>query len=179
MVAAPHCQTARGLVRMNYAPVLMTPDRRSEPVMELRRDDFLLSTDPRRLDLAVIHGFLRESYWAKGIPRETVARSLANSWCVGIYRCGQQVAFARVISDFATYAYLADVFVLPSFRGRGLGKWMIESILDHPRLQRLRRWSLVTGDAHGLYAQFGFTSPKWPETYMERYDADVYERGQA
>lgn len=147
--------------------------------MELCQGDFLLSTDPRRLDLAVIHGFLRESYWAKGIPQETVARSVANSLCVGVYRNGRQVAFARVISDFATYAYIADVFVLPSFRGRGLGKWMIESILAHPRLQRLRRWSLVTDDAHGLYAQFGFTSPKWPERYMERYDGDVYEPGQA
>jgi GNAT superfamily N-acetyltransferase len=151
----------------------------SEPVIELRKDNFLLSTDPRRLDLAVIHGFLCESYWAKGIPRETVARSVVNSLCFGVYDGGRQVAFARVISDFATYAYLADVFVLEPFRGRGLGKWMLQSIVDHPRLQRLRRWSLVTEGAHGLYAQFGFTPTQWPERYMERYDADVYEHARA
>jgi N-acetylglutamate synthase-like GNAT family acetyltransferase len=155
----------------------MMASRRLEPVIELRKDRFLLSTDPERLDLAVIHGFLEESYWAKGIPREMVARSIANSLCFGVYSEGQQVAFARVISDFATYAYVADVFVLVPFRGRGLGKWMMESILQHPRLQQLRRWSLVTKDAQGLYAQFGFRPLKRPERYMERYDADVYQRG--
>jgi GNAT superfamily N-acetyltransferase len=156
----------------------MMASRPWEPVIELRKDHFLLSTDPERLDLAVIHGFLEESYWAKGIPAEIVARSIANSLCFGVYSDGRQVAFARVISDFATYAYVADVFVLLPFRGRGLGKWMMESILQHPRLQQLRRWSLVTKDAHGLYAQFGFKPPKRPEGYMERYDADVYQRGE-
>jgi GNAT superfamily N-acetyltransferase len=149
-----------------------------EPVIELRKDHFLLSTDPERLDLAVIHGFLGDSYWAKGIPREIVVRSIANSLCFGVYSDGQQVAFARVISDFATYAYVADVFVLVPFRGRGLGKWMMESILEHPRLQQLRRWSLVTRDAHGLYAQFGFIPLRRPEGYMERYDEDLYQRGE-
>ncbi|HXX28843.1 MAG TPA: GNAT family N-acetyltransferase [Terriglobales bacterium] len=156
----------------------MMANRPWEPVIELEKDHFLLSTDPERLDLAVIHGFLGESYWAKGIPREMVARSIANSLCFGVYSDGRQVAFARVISDFATYAYVADVFVLMPFRGRGLGKWMMESILQHPRLQQLRRWSLVTEDAHGLYAQFGFTPPKRPEAYMERYDEDLYQRGE-
>jgi len=156
----------------------MMANRPWEPVIELEKDHFLLSTDPERLDLAVIHGFLGESYWAKGIPREMVARSIANSLCFGVYSDGRQVAFARVISDFATYAYVADVFVLMPFRGRGLGKWMMESILQHPRLQQLRRWSLVTKDAHGLYAQFGFTAPKRPEGYMERYDEDLYQRGE-
>jgi len=156
----------------------MIANRPWEPVIELEKDHFLLSTDPERLDLAVIHGFLGESYWAKGIPREMVARSIANSLCFGVYSDGRQVAFARVISDFATYAYVADVFVLMPFRGRGLGKWMMESILQHPRLQQLRRWSLVTEDAHGLYAQFGFTPPKRPEAYMERYDEDLYQRGE-
>jgi GNAT superfamily N-acetyltransferase len=155
----------------------MMANRPWEPVIELEKDHFLLSTDPERLDLAVIHGFLGKSYWAKGIPRETVARSIANSLCFGVYWDGRQVAFARVISDFATYAYVADVFVLMPFRGRGLGKWMMESILQHPRLQQLRRWSLVTKDAHGLYAQLGFTPLKRPEGYMERYDEDVYQRG--
>jgi len=156
----------------------MMANRPWEPVIELEKDHFLLSTDPERLDLAVIHAFLGESYWAKGIPREMVARSIANSLCFGVYSDGRQVAFARVISDFATYAYVADVFVLMPFRGRGLGKWMMESILQHPRLQQLRRWSLVTEDAHGLYAQFGFTPPKRPEAYMERYDEDLYQRGE-
>jgi GNAT superfamily N-acetyltransferase len=154
----------------------MMASRPWEPVIELRKDKFLLSTDPKRLDLAVIHGFLGASYWAKGIPRELVARSIANSLCFGVYSDGKQVGFARVISDFATYAYIADVFVLGPFRGRGLGKWMLASILEHPRLQQLRRWNLVTNDAHGLYAQFGFSAPKWPENYMERYDEDVYQR---
>ena len=116
----------------------------------------MLSTDRERLDLDVIHGFLTECYWAKGISREIVARSMENSLCFGIYSRNQQVGFARVISDFATYAYIADVFVLDAYRGRGLGKWLMECIMQHPRLQGLRRWSLVTDDAHGLYAKFGF-----------------------
>ena len=154
----------------------MMASRPWEPVIELRRENFLLSTDPERLDLAVIHAFLSGSYWAKGIPRELVARSIQNSLCFGVYSDGQQVGFARVISDFATYAYVADVFVLAPFRGQGLGKWIMESILAHPRLEQLRRWNLVTKDAHGLYEQFGFRAPKRPENYMERYDEDVYER---
>ena len=136
----------------------------------------MLSTDRERLDLDVIHGFLTECYWAKGISREIVARSIENSLCFGIYAGNQQAGFARVISDFATYAYIADVFVLDTYRGRGLGKWLMECIMQHPRLQGLRRWSLVTGDAHGLYAKSGFTAPKWPEIYMERYDEEIYQR---
>jgi GNAT superfamily N-acetyltransferase len=148
----------------------MMANRPWEPVLEAEKDHFLLSTDPVRLDLGVIHGFLGE---AKGIPREMVDRSIANSLCFGVDSDGRQVALARVISDFATYAYVADVFVLMPFRGRGLGRWMMESILRHPRLQQLRRWSLVTKDAHGPYAQFGFTPPKRPEGYLQRYDEDV------
>jgi GNAT superfamily N-acetyltransferase len=153
----------------------MTPVSQSDRVIENRRGEFLLSTDPERLDLNLIHRFLTECYWAKGIPFEVVARSLQNSLCFGVYAHGKQVGFARVISDFATYAYIGDVFVLESFRGRGLGKWMMESIMRHPRLQGLRRWSLVTNDAHELYAKFGFTPPKWPEIYMEIYHAGVYQ----
>jgi GNAT superfamily N-acetyltransferase len=145
------------------------------PVVEQRKGEFLLSTDPERLDLGEIHAFLTNSYWAKGIPREVVARSIKNSLCFGIYSEGKQVGFARVISDFATYAYIGDVFVLHSFRGRGLGKWMMECIMKHPLLQGLRRWSLATRDAHDLYAKFGFARPKRPEIYMEIYHADIYQ----
>lgn len=135
----------------------------------------MISTDRGRLDLGVVHGFLTNCYWAKGIPREIVVRSIENALCFGIYaENGGQVGFARVISDFATYAYIGDVFVLESHRGRGLGKWLMECIMQHPALQGLRRWSLVTGDAHGLYAQFGFRPLASPEKYMEFYNEDVY-----
>jgi N-acetylglutamate synthase-like GNAT family acetyltransferase len=135
----------------------------------------LLSTDRDRLDLNVIHGFLASSYWAKGIPRELVARSIQNSLCFGVYKEAQQVGFARVISDFATFAYIADVFVIESYRGHRLGKWMMEVIMRHPRLQGLRRWTLATRDAHPLYAQFGFMLLKKPENFMELNDPNVYQ----
>jgi GNAT superfamily N-acetyltransferase len=145
-------------------------------VTESRRGEFLVSTDPARLDLDVIHGFLTNCYWANGIPREVVARSIKHSLCFGIYDgSGAQVGFARVISDFATVAYLGDVFVLKSHRGRRLSTWMMECIIQHPRLQGLRRWILLTRDAHGLYEKFGFTPLKAPERYMELHRADRYE----
>jgi GNAT superfamily N-acetyltransferase len=152
------------------------PITQSEQVIEYRKGDFQLSTDRERLDLDVIHRFLTDCYWAKGISRELVARSIENSLCFGVYAGGKQVGFARVISDFATYAYLGDVFILDSFRGQGLGKWIMECIMRHPRLQGLRRWTLLTRDAHGLYSQFGFTSLKTPERYMELHDPEVYQR---
>jgi GNAT superfamily N-acetyltransferase len=137
-----------------------------EAVVNYRRGEFLISTDPARLDLDVIHGFLTNCYWAKGIPKDVVVRSIEHSLCFGIYdSSGVQVGFARVISDFATIAYLGDVFVLASHRGRGLSKWMMECIMQHPRLQGLRRWLLLTRDAHGLYTNFGFTPVKAPERY--------------
>jgi GNAT superfamily N-acetyltransferase len=144
--------------------------------IEERRGEFLLSTDRDRLDLDVIHGFLTSSYWAKGIPREIVVRSIQHSLCFGVYKQAQQVGFARVISDFATYAYIGDVFVLEAFRGRGLGKWMMEAIMRHPKLQGLRRWTLATRDAHPLYAQFGFTPLKQPGNFMEWHDPNVYQQ---
>jgi GNAT superfamily N-acetyltransferase len=148
----------------------------SEAVMEYRRGEFLVSTDPERLSLDVVHGFLTNCYWAKGIPREVVARSIERALCFGIYaESGAQVGFARVISDFATIAYIGDVFVLESHRGRGLGKWLMQCITQHPSLQNLRRWILTTRDAHGLYAQFGFTPVKAPERFMELHQPDVYE----
>ncbi|MGP0020112.1 MAG: GNAT family N-acetyltransferase [Candidatus Sulfotelmatobacter sp.] len=148
----------------------------SETIFENRRGEFLISTDAARLDLDVIHGFLTNCYWAKGIPREVVVRSVEHSLCFGVYDGdGAQVGFARVVGDFATVAYLGDVFVLESHRGRGLSKWLMECIVRHPALQNLRRWILLTRDAHGLYAQFGFTPVKSPECYMELHRPDVYE----
>jgi GNAT superfamily N-acetyltransferase len=126
-----------------------------------------VSTDPARIDLDVVHGFLTTSYWAAGIPRELVERSIRNSICFGAYVEGRQVGFARVISDRATFAYVCDVFALPSHRGRGVGKRIMAAIRAHPELQGLRRWTLATRDAHGLYRQFGFTGPRHPERMME------------
>jgi len=146
-----------------------------EAVMEYRRGEFLISTDRERLNLDVVHGFLTNCYWAKGIPRETVARSIEHSLCFGIYDVhGAQVGFARVVSDFATVAYLGDVFVIESHRGRRLSKWLMQCIVQHPALQNLRRWILLTRDAHALYSQFGFTPVKAPERYMELHRPDVY-----
>jgi GNAT superfamily N-acetyltransferase len=145
-------------------------------VVEYRRGEFLISTRRERLNLDVIHGFLTNCYWANGIPREVVARSIQHSLCFGIYEgTGAQVGFARVVSDFATVAYLGDVFVLESHRGRGLSKWLMECVIQHPALENLRRWILLTRDAHGLYSQFGFTPVKAPERYMELHRPNVYE----
>jgi GNAT superfamily N-acetyltransferase len=143
---------------------------------EYHKGEFTVSTDRARIELEVVHGFLTECYWAKGISRDVVARSIENSLCFGVYAEGKQVGFARVISDFATFAYIGDVFVLESFRGRGLGKWLMECIIKHPRLQGLRRWSLVTRDGHGLYSQFGFEPLKKPRNYMELHRPDVYQQ---
>jgi GNAT superfamily N-acetyltransferase len=157
----------------------MAPVPAADPdaVMEYHRREFVISTSRERLNLDTIHGFLTNCYWAKGIPREVVACSIVNSLCFGIYDgSGAQVGFARVISDFATVAYLGDVFVLESHRGRGLGKWLMECVIKHPALQNLRRWILFTRDAHELYSRFGFTRVKDPERYMELHCANVYDR---
>ena len=157
-----------------YSAQIADPDG----VIEHRRGEYLISTERSRLDLDVIHGFLTNCYWAKGIPRETVARSIEHSLCFGIYDgSGSQVGFARVISDFATIAYLGDVFVLDSHRGRGLSRWLLECIMQHPALQGMRRWILLTRDAHGLYSKFGFTPLKSVGSYMELHRPDVYESG--
>lgn len=145
-------------------------------VREWHCREFLVSTDRARLDLDVIHEFLTNSYWAKGIPRDTVSRSLEQSLCFGIYDgSGSQVGFARVVTDLATVAYLGDVFVLEEHRGQGLGKFLMQCIMRHPALQGLRRWILLTRDAHALYKQFGFTPLKSAERYMELHSPDVYE----
>lgn len=134
-----------------------------------------ISTDRARLDLGLIHRYLcEESYWAKGIPRELVERSIAHSLCFGAYDGSAQVAFARVITDYATFAYVADVFVLPSHRRRGVSKAIMRAIREHPELQRLRRWHLVTRDAHGLYEQFGFRAVATRARHMESVTPDAY-----
>jgi GNAT superfamily N-acetyltransferase len=144
--------------------------------VEARRGEFLISTSRDRLNLNVIHHFLTNCYWAKGISREVVARSIEHALCFGIYEEERaQVGFARVISDFATIAYVGDVFVLETHRGRGLGKWLMQCITQHPALQNLRRWILTTRDAHALYSQVGFTPVKFPERYMELHRPNVYE----
>ncbi|HEY7403576.1 MAG TPA: GNAT family N-acetyltransferase [Candidatus Angelobacter sp.] len=140
------------------------------------KGEFEISTDPTLIDLPAVHDYLTNSYWAKGIPVETVQRSIANSLCFGIYQEGRQVGFARVVSDQATFAYLADVLVLEPYRGRGLSKWLMECILSHPDLQGLRRWMLDTRDAHALYQQYGFTHLKAPERWMEIHSPDIYAK---
>jgi N-acetylglutamate synthase-like GNAT family acetyltransferase len=138
---------------------------------------FVICDDPARLDLDVIHGFLSQSYWAQAIPRETVSRSIAGSLPFGVYaKAGGQVGFARVVTDCATFAYLADVFVCDPYRGRGISKWLMQVISAHPKLQGLRRWMLVTRDAQGLYAGCGFTALAKPERVMERVDPEIYMR---
>lgn len=144
--------------------------------MEWRRGDYVVSDDRWRVDREVVHRFLADCYWASGIPREVVERSIRHSLCFGVYHAGAQVGFGRVITDRATFAYLADVFVLEAHRGRGLSKFMMECVVGHPELQGLRRFLLGTADAHGLYARFGFAAPRRPEIWMEKHDADAYAR---
>ncbi|HXG92120.1 MAG TPA: GNAT family N-acetyltransferase [Blastocatellia bacterium] len=141
---------------------------------EWTRGEYTISTETERLDLDAIHRFLTISYWAAGVPMDVVRRSVENSLPFGIYKGALLVGFARVISDYATFAYLADVFVLEEFRGEGLGKWLVEVIASHPQLQGLRRWILATRDAHELYRKVGFTELKQPERWMEKHDPDFY-----
>jgi GNAT superfamily N-acetyltransferase len=142
------------------------------------RDEYRVSSAHADVDLDVVHGFLSQSYWGKGIPRATVERAVANSICFSALRVddGRQVGFARVATDRATFAYLADVFILPGHRGRGLSDRLMEAVTAHSELQGLRRWVLITRDAHGLYAKHGFKPLAAPDRYMELWDPDVYAR---
>ena len=145
--------------------------------MEITHGTYLISDDPSRLHVDAVHAYLTTSYWATGIPRETVARSLENSFCLGIYAAdGSQVGLVRVITDYATFAYLCDVYVVDAHQKHGLGKAAIKATMEHPRLQNLRRFNLVTRDAHGLYERHSFRSLAHPERYMEKLDPDVYRR---
>ena len=144
---------------------------------EWQRGEYSISTDRNRLDIRVIHDFIsNQSYWAQGRPLETVQRSLDNSLNFGLHENDRQIGFARVVTDYATFAWIADVFVLPEHRGQGLSKWLMEVILSHPDLQGFRRWVLATKDAHSLHAGFGFIALHRPERWMERPDPSMQER---
>jgi GNAT superfamily N-acetyltransferase len=135
---------------------------------EARRGEYTVTTDPDRIDLAVVHGFLTRSYWSPGISEDAVRRSIRHSLPFGLYRGERQVGFARVVTDHVKLAYVADVFVLDECRGEGLGTWLMECVLAHPELQEVWRWLLVTRDAQGLYRRFGFAALDHPERYMVR-----------
>jgi len=136
-----------------------------------------IATDKDRLDIGLIHRFLSdEAYWSRGIPRDVVERAIDGSLCFGGYLDGRQVAFARVVTDGATFGYLADVFVVPEHRGQGHARTLMTAVMAHPKLQGLRRFSLATNDAHGLYASFGFTAPARPQAWMEKFDPEIYTR---
>jgi GNAT superfamily N-acetyltransferase len=136
--------------------------------IEHQRDGYVVSSDPARLDAAAIHSFLRSAYWSPGVPLEVVERSIAHSLPFGLYdAAGAQVGFARAVTDRAAFAYLADIYVLPAHRGRGLGVWLVECVLAHPALHGLRRIMLATIDAHSLYERFGFRQVAHPERDLE------------
>jgi GNAT superfamily N-acetyltransferase len=137
-------------------------------LIETHRDGLTISTDPKRLDLEVICDFFTRAYWAKGRPRARTERALANSLVFGVYDGARQVGLARVITDFSIFAYLCDVFIHEEYRGRGVGKWLLETVFSHPDLAGLRRWTLATSDAHGLYRRYGFDGLGDPGTWMER-----------
>ena len=146
-------------------------------VVEAFRDGYTVSTDPARLDVAAVHAFLTRSYWSPGIAAATVQRAMRGSLCFGLYDAGRQVGLARVVTDGATFAYLCDVYVLEEHRGRGLGRWMMQVVMSHPALAGLRRFALVTRDAHALYETLGFRPLARPEGWMEIHRPDAYTGG--
>jgi N-acetylglutamate synthase-like GNAT family acetyltransferase len=138
-------------------------------MIETHRDHFTISTDPARLDVDAIIDMLTRAYWAIGRPRERTERAIENSLVFGVYNGHKQIGLARVVSDYSIFAYLCDVFIHEDYRAHGLGKWLIQTIMEHPDLRDIRRWVLVTNDAHGLYKQFGFTSIEDPEHWMQMF----------
>jgi GNAT superfamily N-acetyltransferase len=151
--------------------------------MTVSKGEYHISTDKDKLDIDFIHGFLTGSYWAEGISKEIIEKSIKGSLCFGIFDqgkqampAGRQVGFARMVTDMTTFAYLADVFIIEAYRGKGLSKWLLEIILSHPDLQGLRRMMLATRDAHGLYSQYGFTPLTNPERWMQIHNSDVYKK---
>jgi GNAT superfamily N-acetyltransferase len=145
---------------------------------EARKDEYFISTDSSLLNIDIIHNYLsRESYWAQNIPRQVVEKSISNSLCFGLYHLDKQIGFARLVTDKATFAYLADVFILDEYRKKGLSKWLMETIQAHPDLQGLRRWMLGTKDAHGLYEQFGWTvlDEDTRKRFMQRHNKNIYQ----
>lgn len=145
-------------------------------LITIHKNQFTISTDKAKLDINAIHEFLStKAYWCLNIPKATVEKAIANSLCFGVYEGDKQIGFARVISDLSTIAYLGDVYVLEEYRGHGLSKWLMETIMTHPELQGLRRWILLTGDAHGLYRQFGWTDLADSSKWMELHNKTVYK----
>jgi GNAT superfamily N-acetyltransferase len=139
-------------------------------------DGYRVSSDKSEMDIESIHNFISHSYWASGIPLKTLKKAISNSLCFGVFsRQGLQVGFARMITDSATYAYLADVYVLEEHRGKGLSKWLMQEIMDHPDMQNLRRMTLATSDAHKLYKKYGFSELANPEIFMENWNPEVYK----
>ncbi len=143
-------------------------------VYEVSNEAYLISTDKRKLNVVVIHRFLKNAYWSKNKPMYLVKKAIKGSICFGVYNKRQQVGFARVITDCATFGYLADVFILPEFQGKGLGKLLIKTIMECPDFQGFRSWSLATKDAHGLYAQFGFKEMEDPKIWMRKVNFSAY-----
>ena len=141
---------------------------------DVTKGPYSVTADLQRIDVDAVHAFLTGCFWARGISRELVAKSIAHSLCVGLFHETVQIGFARVVTDYSTYAYLCDVYVLEQYRGHGLGKWMIGFVMGHPELQGLRRFQLVTRDAHRLYQPFGFMSPAHPERHMEIFRPGMY-----
>ena len=141
-------------------------------IQECRRGSYTISTNKKKLDLFLIHRFLAESYWSKGITIDKVKNSITNSLCFGVYEGTKQIGFARVVTDYSLFGYLADVFIVEEYRGNGLSKWLMECIINHPDVKDLRTWMLATRDAHGLYKKFGFKPLAEPEKYMRRKNPD-------
>jgi GNAT superfamily N-acetyltransferase len=138
-------------------------------IIEVHRDHFIISTDPARLNMDAIVDFLTRAYWAKGRPRERTERAIANSLVFGLYDGDKQIGLARVVTDYSVFAYLCDVFIHEDYRAHGLGKWLMETVHNHPDLQGLRRWTLATRDAHDLYRQFGWEALANPTSWMEMF----------
>lgn len=143
--------------------------------MDWIKNEYLVTTDKSKINVEIVHQFLSQSYWAENIPIKTVQKSIDNSMCYSVLHQNTFIGFARVISDFATFAYLADVFIIPEQRGRGVSRWLMEVIMNHPELQGLRRFTLATRDAHGLYARFGFTPFDRPDRWMQKHNPTVYK----
>ena len=164
---------------MTRPSAAIADERAEHDHVEVTRGEYVVSTDKRRIDMKSVHAFLASTYWSPEIPESVLQRAIAGSLCFGIYRGAEQVGFARVITDAATYAYLSDVFVLEAHRGRGLATWMMEVIMAHPSLQGLRRFLLSTRDAHALYRRFGFETVANPDRQLEILRRDIYRQPRA
>ena len=143
--------------------------------MTVAKNQFTITTEKEKFDVEFIHSFLTRSYWAEGISKEVIKRSIEGALCFGLFENDKQIGFARMITDKATFAYLADVFIIEEYRGRGLSKWLMEVIMSHPSLQGLRRMMLATRDAHGLYEKFGFTALNNVDRWMQINDPNIYK----